>query len=266
MNLRRPLEIAQALTASTLATYFSYRAEMAMWVLAGTLPLFLMLVWMQLAESGAVAGFTPAGFAAYFLSAFFVRHMTPFLAVRELDRQIRLGGLAADLLQPLDPYWRSLTDQIVDALYRLPVVLPIVGIGLAITGGWTAFRPESPWLVTLALLGAMALHFHLMYCLGLVAFWSEKSVALEELYGTGYFVFGGGFMPVGLMPAAVTGVLAWTPFPYIIDLPVEALLGRSSGPALQSALLHQWSWVLLLVWLSRVLWHRGLRRYDAAGL
>jgi len=264
--MRRPLEIARVLGASTLAMYFAYRAEMAMWVLAGTLPLFLMLVWMQLAESGAVAGFTRAGFAAYFLSAFFVRHMTPFLAVRELDRQIRLGGLAANLLQPLDTYWRSVADQIVDAIYRLPIVLPIVAIGLAITGGWTAFAPDSIGLVALAVLGAMALHFHLTYCLGLVAFWTDKSVALEELYGTGYFVFGGGFMPVGLMPAAVIGVLSWTPFPYIIDLPVEALLGRLSGPALHAALLHQWTWILLLVGLSRLLWHRGLRRYDAAGL
>ena len=266
MISRRPLEIARALGASSLAMYFSYRAEMAMWVLAGTLPLFLMLVWMQLAENGAVAGFTSAGFAAYFLTAFFVRHMTPFLAVRELDRQIRLGGLAADLLQPLDPYWRALVDQVVDAIYRLPVVLPIVFIGLAITGGWTAFAPDSTGRVVLAVFGAMALHFHCTYCLGLVAFWTDKSVALEELYGTGYFVFGGGFMPVALMPAAVTAVLAWTPFPYIIDLPVEAVLGRLSGPALDSALLHQWGWILALVGLSRLLWHRGLRRYDAAGL
>jgi len=91
-------------------------------------------------------------------------------------------------------------------------------------------------------------------------------LTLSLARGTGYFVFGGGFMPVGLMPAAVIGVLSWTPFPYIIDLPVEALLGRLSGPALHAALLHQWTWILLLVGLSRLLWHRGLRRYDAAGL
>ena len=266
MTLRRPLAIARALTSVALAAYFTYRAEMAVWVLAGTLPLFLMLVWMQLAESGAVAGFSRAGFAAYFLSAFFVRHMTPFLAVRELDRQIRLGELVRHLMRPLDPYWHSLVDQIVDALYRLPVVLPIVAIGLALTGGWRTFAPDSAWLVALAVLGAMALHFHLTYCLGLVAFWTDKSVALEELYGTGYFVFGGGFMPVGLMPPAVTALLAWTPFPYIIDLPVEALLGHISGPALNAALIHQWSWIVLLIGLSRLLWRRGLRRYDAAGI
>ena len=78
-------------------------------------------------------------------------------------------------------------------------------------------------------------------------------------------VLSGSLAPLDLFPEAIRGLLPWTPFPYLIDVPVQALLGRLSGPDLLRALLVQAAWLLLFVLASRALWRSGLRRYGAVG-
>jgi ABC-2 type transport system permease protein len=63
----------------------------------------------------------------------------------------------------------------------------------------------------------------------------------------------------------VRGVLPYTPFPYLVDVPVQALLGRLAGPELLQAFAVQFAWGLAFVVASRLAWRHGIRRYGAVG-
>ena len=126
----RPFRLARALLAHNFSEYAAYRTETVFWVIGGTLPLFMMFLWMELARQQATGSFSAQDFAAYFLLVFLLRHMTPFVPVPELERAIRHGELSSQLLRPLDPYWPMTASQFMDILHRLPITMPVVIVGM----------------------------------------------------------------------------------------------------------------------------------------
>jgi ABC-2 type transport system permease protein len=257
--------VARALLAHAFAMMTEYRAEISIWILSGSLPLVMMAMWIGLAADASVGGYDAADFAAYFLLVFLVRQLTGAWVVWELDRAIRLGELSPRLLRPLDPMWYDVADHVAEKVVRLPLVLLPVVAGLwwaearlaldaAAVGGFAA-------LVT----GAAALRFFQQYAFALLAFWTDQAVGLERIWFSVMLVTSGALAPLDLYPAPVRAVVPYTPFPYLVDVPVQTLLGRLAGPALVQAIAIQAAWLLGFVVLRALLWRYGLRRYAAVG-
>jgi ABC-2 type transport system permease protein len=262
---RRALRIGRALATATVAEAAAYRAEIFIWMLTGSLPLIMMFVWMQLAASGTMGGYTPQGFAAYFLLVFLVRQMTPAWVMGSLDREIRLGELSPLLLRPLDPYWQHAAWHMVGMLIKMPIVVPVVVIGLALTGALGLPHWGHLPLFLLATLGGWAIQFNLMYALGLLAFWTDQATALESLAFTLLQVFGGVLIPLDLYPEDLRALLPYTPYFYVVNFPVKVLTGDWTAAALAQAFAVQAVWIAAIVAVQRLLWRRGLRRYGAVG-
>ena len=246
----------------------AYRAEIFIWMLAGTIPLVMMAVWIGKANAagGDVNGFTQAQFAAYFLSAWLSQQMTVAWVSWELDFQIRQGQLSSKLLRPLDPLWEHLAAHTTERIVRLPFVLVVIGIGLTLVPGtritsdvWhvLAYLP----IITLAFL----IRFVIAYCIGILAFWFDQATALDELYFVIAAFLTGSFAPLSLYPPAVRAVIEWLPFPYLVYYPAQVLTGAVHGAEIGRIIAVQLVWLTLLVLLRQWLWRRGLRRYGAVG-
>ncbi|MBX6322856.1 MAG: ABC-2 family transporter protein [Rhodospirillaceae bacterium] len=261
----RALRIARALAASTFAEATAYRAEIVIWMLAGSLPLIMMFVWMELAAAGPMGGYTPRAFAAYFLLVFLVRQMTPAWVMGSLDREIRLGEMSPLLLRPIDPYWQHAAWHLVGMVMKLPFVVPMVVAGLALADALTLPHWERLPLFLLATLGGWAIQFNLMYALGLIAFWTDQATALESLAFTLLQVLGGVLIPLDLYPEAMRALLPYTPYYYVVSFPVKVLTGDWSAAALAGTFAVQAVWIAGIVAVQRLLWRRGLRRYGAVG-
>ncbi|MEX2200469.1 MAG: ABC-2 family transporter protein [Dongiaceae bacterium] len=261
----RPFRLARALVVHSFSEYAAYRMEMVFWVVGGTLPLFMMFLWIELAGQRATGSFSAADFAAYFLLVFLVRHMTPFVPVPELERAIRHGELSAQLLRPLDPYWPMTAAQLMDIAHRLPITIPVVIVGMIWSGAWQIIAFEDWPLFLLALLGAILLHYNLLYCAGLAAFWMERVRGFEGLMWNGYFVLGGGLAPIALFPDVVQQIVVWSPFRYMMSFPIEIAIGRVAPADTWFGFALLTFWLAFSIGLMRLLWHRGLRRYAAYG-
>jgi hypothetical protein len=95
MGLRqmgRPIRQIGKLISTFLSVYYAYmveyRAELILWVLAGSLPLILMGVWMQAAQGQGFLGFTSVQFARYFLAVFVIRQFTVVWVVWEFEKDV----------------------------------------------------------------------------------------------------------------------------------------------------------------------------------
>lgn len=260
-NLRK----AQALFAHAFATMTEYRAEIVIWMISGSLPLVMMAVWMALAADGPVGGYAAADFAAYFLSVFLVRQLTVVWVVWELDREIRLGELSPKLLRPMDPMWVHLADNVAEKAVRLPLVLVPVVAGMAWAGVRVPLTFEALGGFALLVVGAWVIKFFQQYATGLLTFWTDQSVGLERVWFSVSMVLSGALAPLDLFPEALRAALPYTPFPYLIDVPVQALLGRLGGADLALAFAVQAAWGAVFVLARWVLWRQGLRRYGAVG-
>ena len=96
---------ASALLSVTLAAFIEYRAEVLIWMIAGTLPLIMMFIWMGLAANGPVGGYTAADFAAYFLLVFVVRQFTVCWVVQPLSRETSVSLDAGNVWLGSFDYW-----------------------------------------------------------------------------------------------------------------------------------------------------------------
>jgi ABC-2 type transport system permease protein len=263
--LARGLRLARVLLSVTLAAFIEYRAEVLIWMIAGTLPLIMMFIWMGLAANGPVGGYAAEDFAAYFLLIFVVRQFTVCWVVQPLSRDIRLGEMSARLMRPLDPYWSYVADHVIGLAMRLPIVPPVVLLGLVLTDSLAKLSIAPVPLFLLAMTGAWLIRFNMHYSLGLVAFWTDQATSFEGLLFTIYMVFGGALFPVALLPPAAQAIIALTPFPYMIGFPVDIMLGKLSGAEALRGFGMQVLWALAFIALRHLAWRHGLKRYSAVG-
>ena len=168
-------------------------------------------------------------------------------------------------MRPLDPYWMYVADHIIALIMRIPIVPPVVLLGLALTNSFDKLSLAALPLFFLAMTGAWLIRFNMHYSLGLVAFWTDQAASFEGLLFTIYMVFGGALFPIALLPPAAQAIIALTPFPYLIGFPVDVMLGKLSQVELLRGFGLQLLWTLVFICTRQLTWRRGLRRYGAVG-
>jgi ABC-2 type transport system permease protein len=246
----------------------AYRAEIIIWMLTGAVPLIMLAIWIGKANAsgGAVGGYTPQDFAAYFLAAWFSQQWIAAWVAWELDTHIRTGTLSPKLLRPIDPMWEFAAGHFTERLVRLPFMFVVLALGLVLVPG-TDITPGITNLVAygLCILLAFAIRFLFAYCTGLLAFWFDQATAIDEFYYIIAAFLTGSFAPLSFYPPLVRTIIEWTPFPYLVYYPARVLTGAESGTAILRVLAAQICWLVVLLFARTLLWKHGLRRYGAVG-
>lgn len=101
--------------------------------------------------------------------------------------------------------------------------------------------------------------------MGTLSLWTQSSIKIMDVWTAGFFVFSGYLVPIALFPDALREIPEWLPFRYQLGFPVEVLTRETSVDRALSMLARQWLWVAGLAVTCAVLWHRGLRRFQAFG-
>lgn len=257
------IRTARVLLTSYYAYMLEYRAELFLWALSGSLPLILMGVWTQAAQSGKF-GLSPTDFARYFLTVFIIRQFTVVWVIYEFEREVVEGKLSPRLLQPLDPVWHHVASHLSERLARLPFALTLVGL-------FFFLYPQALWipsignllLFTISIILAFTLRFLIQYTFAIFAFWTERASALENFWYLFYLFFSGLIAPLEMFPDSVRTVVLWTPFPYLIDFPASILIGLPVN--LGQGFLVTIAWTVLFFIINRWLWRKGLKQYSGMG-
>ncbi len=255
--------IIKTLLVTHYAFMLEYRAELLLWALAGSLPIILMGVWNQ-AAAGGQFGLSSIQFIRYFLAVFIVRQMSVVWVIYDFEKEVVEGRLSARLLQPLDPGWYHITSHVSERLARLPFIVAMVILGFVL-------YPQAMWLPSLSqvllfsLVGglAFALRFLIQHTFAMCAFWTERAMAIEQLWFLFYLFLSGLIAPLELFPSQLQAVVAWTPFPYLIYFPAAILIGLPVNVGQGLLAIGVWSGIFGV--LNRWLWKLGLRQYSGMG-
>ncbi|MGF1491877.1 MAG: ABC transporter permease [Microcoleaceae cyanobacterium] len=261
--MKRILRLAQTFLSTYYAYMLEYRAELFLWALSGSLPFILMGVWMQAAEAEALP-LSQIDFARYFVAAFVVRQANVVWVIWEFEKDVVQGRLSPKLLQPIDPVWHHVAAHISERFARLPFIIGIVAL-------FFVLYPEAIWfpslqtvLVFLLILAmAFGFRFLIQYTFSLLAFWTERVAAIEDIWYLPYLFLSGITAPLEVFPPGIQEVVLWTPFPYLIHFPAALLVGLPVN--LGRGFLIMGIWAVLFFVLNRWLWRRGLRKYSGMG-
>ena len=245
------------------ANMVEYRAELILWVLANSMPLIMMGVWIQAAAGGGFP-LSAIDFARYFICVFLIRQLTVVWVVWEFEKEVVEGRLSPRLLQPIDPVWHHVAGHVAERFARMPFTLVLMAL-------FFLLYPQAFWvpsfgggvLAIAAIILAFILRFLIQYTFAMFAFWTERATAIEQFWFLFYSFLSGMIAPLNVFPEGVKAVVMWTPFPYLIYFPASLLVGLPVNVGQGFGVMVAWSALFWVV--NRWLWRRGLKHYSGMG-
>ncbi|GAC1322240.1 MAG: ABC-2 family transporter protein [Chloroflexota bacterium] len=251
-----------------IATQLQYRVALIIWLLGLVLqPLIYLVVWSTVTRStgGTVGGYSNGDFAAYFIILMVVNHATFSWVMYGFDQRVRLGTLSPFLLRPVHLIHTDIAENFSYKILTLPVVLVTAAL---LT---TAFHPVLHvrlWAVLAfapSLILAILMRFLIEWAVSLIAFWTTRANAVNQIYEVAALFLSGQVAPLSLFPPPVQIVGDVLPFRWMVGFPVELLQGRLAPHQVLAGLGAQILWLALAFVAMRILWSAGVRRYSAVG-
>ena len=184
----------------------------------------------------------------------------------EIATRIRSGDIASDLVRPVHPLRAALAFDIGRAAYHSIVrgVPPFV-IGALF---FPVIVPTQPlvwlaFLLSVALAVVVSFYFRVLY--NVVGFWTTDIRGVMMLGGIVANLFSGFLIPVSFFPDWLAAIARATPFPSIVQTPIDIFVGATAGVAAVNAILVQAMWILVLAVGARVAFAAGVRRLVVQG-
>ncbi|WP_432976136.1 ABC transporter permease [Dactylosporangium sp. CA-233914] len=211
---------------------------------------------------GALAGYDATTSATYVWLGQALIGPVQLFTWTELAQRIRTGDIAIDLARPADPLLSYLAADLGRAAFSLlPRGLPPMAVGLLATGLALphAVAPYALGLASVVL--AAALSFACRWLVNLSAFWLLDLRGPMTLYLVLSGVLCGLVVPVHWFPGWLAALAAATPFPSMLQAPIDVLMGRAGAQAVLLQLL----WLIGLLALGRAGFALGARKLVVQG-
>jgi ABC-2 type transport system permease protein len=259
-----------ALAAAGFKRYATYRQATLAAAFTNTVFGFLrcaVLLAVAGAGTGAVAAYDREQLVTFVWAGQGLIGVVLLWAPTDLADRIRSGDVVADLLRPVDLVGQHLAADLGRAGFAvLTRFVGPVAVGALAFDLYTPRRPASYALFACAVLLATVVCFGCRYLVNTAAYWLLDARGPQVAWTLTSGVLGGLYFPLWFLPpAAAMALIVATPFPSVIQLPLDILLERGS-PAEQSALLAvQAGWAIAMLALCRAVQRRGERKLMVQG-
>lgn len=217
--------------------------------------------------AGGFSGYDEGSIGAYVWLSQALLGATQFMGPPlELTDRIKNGDVAIDFLRPVDIQLSYLAADLGRAACTLgPRGVPSVLVGM-LTFGLTMPTTPGPYLLGfISVLLAMALSFLCLFAVALIGFWVVETRGLRVLNQIVGTFLAGLFVPVHLFPDWLRTIAHATPFPSILQSPIDILSGRVTGMDAVGVVGNQLFWVLSIGLIGRLLLQAGQRRLEVQG-
>ncbi len=180
----------------------------------------------------------------------------------KLMDSIKNGELSADLLRPIKPYRLSYFmfngSRTISQLFGL--VLVCAGV---ILGGFGSWVNIVGYVICAGV--ACCLTYFLNIIVASLAFWMTTATSIRTMIHHIINVLSGALVPIDLFPGVIKSLASFLPFTSLAYLPAMVI---KKGINDQTVRLFAVGvvWVLILNKLTKTIWIKGLRKYEAIGI
>jgi ABC-2 type transport system permease protein len=218
------------------------------------------------AAGGTLAGYdAKAGITYAFLAQALIAPVNIF-TWNEFALRVRTGDVAVNLARPVDPQLAYLASDLGRAAYSLiprgapPLLAGAVVFGLAMP---TAVLPYLLGAVSLLL--AVMVSFACRWLANLAAFWLLDLRGVMMLYVLASGLLSGHLLPVHWFPGWLAAIAKATPFPSIIQTPIDILTARATGKEALALIGVQVGWLVVALFVGRLVFAAGTRKLVVQG-
>jgi len=182
----------------------------------------------------------------------------------KVSEDIRMGRISAFLLYPFK-FWQYhvagfIGFQLTQFLVSILTIFLLTYFNLVT---WVGFYTALQGTIAALLVGL--LWFILQFSIALFTFWMEETWVLRVMLIVVSQFLAGALIPVDLYPQWLQSILVYTPFPYLIYVPIKIFMGQYEHGFLMPLAIVSF-WIALSFLLVNVIWNRGVKLYTAAGI
>lgn len=223
----------------------------------------MLAVFRQRAEVG---GFDATDALTYvFVTQGMLMVVGAFAGTGDIGQRIKSGDIVTDLYRPVDfqGYWlaRDMGRASFHALARgiPPFVVGALAFDLRLPG------PAAAGGFLAALVLANVASFGFRFLLAMPAFWLLDDRGPVQVANFVWLFLSGFVLPVTFFPDWLERLARATPFPSMVQVPVEIFLGKHPGVELLGALAVQATWALVLLAAGRLALAAATRKVVIQG-
>lgn len=248
--------------------YATYRQAMIAAIVTNCVFGFLRsAVLLAVAGAAVVAGYDEARLATFVWAGQGLIGVVLIWAPTELADRIRSGDVITDLLRPVDPVWRELASDLGRAGFAVltrfvgPIVVGALAFDLYAPGRLATYA-----LFACSMLFATVICFGCRYLVNAAAYWLLDVRGPQVAWTLTSGVLGGLYFPLWFLPrAAALALVIGTPFPSVIQLPLDVLVERGSWEQRAALLAVQAGWVVVILAVCRWVQRCAERRLVVQG-
>jgi ABC-2 type transport system permease protein len=184
----------------------------------------------------------------------------------DLALRVKDGQVAVDFLRPLDLQAATLATEVGRSLFSLiPRGIPSVILGALVVGMALPTNPAFYALGALSLVLASTISAGCAYLVAIAGFWLVETRGLQILYMVASGFLSGLFVPISLFPGWLLAVAEATPFPSIVQYPVNVLSGVGGVSGAAREVLAQAAWLAGTVLIGQLITRAGRRKLEVQG-
>ncbi|MEP6666210.1 MAG: ABC-2 family transporter protein [Nocardioidaceae bacterium] len=215
---------------------------------------------------GELAGYTAGSISAYVWLSQGLIGAIQLNGSAEIGDRVRTGDIAIDFTRPVDVQTWHLAEDLGRAAYTfIPRGVPSVLVG-SLTVGLVMPTTVLPYLLGfISILLGVAISFYCRYAVNVLGFWLLDTRGVRSLYMVSSTFLAGLYVPVSLFPDWLNTLAYATPFPSILQGPVDVLSGRASGLDAVIVVAMQFGWLAVTCLLGRALTQAGQRKLVVHG-
>ena len=259
-----------ALAAAGFRRYATYRQAMVAAVVTNSVFGFLRFaVMLAVLDAGGrtVAGYDEPQLATFVWAGQGLIGVVLLWAPPDLAERIRTGDVVMDLLRPIDPIWQLLAADLGRAGYAAVTRFagPVIA-GALVFELYAPRRPITYALFVCSALLATVVCFGCRYLVNAAAYWLLDARGPNMFWTITSGILGGLYFPVWFFPDALAAALiVLTPFPSVIQIPLDVLVERGAAGQQLASLGVQVGWVVAILALCRWVQARGERKLVIQG-
>lgn len=257
------------LTSISLQSHLYYKTSFLLNLLS---PVVLLcgqyMLWGALygQQGGTIGSMTQPEMFTYILIAFSLNNLLGWSSENVLAKEIRNGTVVARCIRPVPFLVQAVSEMTGALVFQALVNFLVVLAGFAFFGAYMEIPSAAavagfvPCVILAVLLRIMMIDVFSLLC-----FFSTGYLGISWTRAALFDFFSGAMIPVAMFPEWLGNVARFTPFPYMIQVPVSVLLGDDTGMGIVQILGMQFVWLVILVLLHSLLYGCARKNMTIAG-
>ncbi len=218
-------------------------------------------------EAGVIGNYSLREMLFYYLAAHFILLTAKNNEIAwMIGDEIRMGSFNTFLVQPIDYSKYILSYILGKSFYNTLIFTSAFCIIFIIFGRYLDPPNEiSRYIYFIISVGlGFFIHFFFAYIIGLSTFWLGMIQGINFSFWSISSLLEGSLIPLDLLPTFLQKINDFLPFKYTVFVPVSILNGKIDPTPI--LFLVPLLWILFLIFLSKIIFKRGVKKYEGFGI